>query len=85
MKLHALFLLLLLTHICDAQIITTIAGDGTMTITGDGGPATLAGIHMPAHMRTDAAGNLYFCNGDKVRKIDNAGIITHFAGGGGGG
>lgn len=84
MKLPALFLLLLLTHICDAQTITTIAGDGTMTITGDGGPATLAGIHQPGHMCTDAAGNVYFCIGDRVRKIDNAGIITTFAGGGSG-
>lgn len=78
-------LLLCMHRSATAQTITTIAGDGTMTITGDGGPATLAGIHQPGHLRTDAAGNLFLCFGGGVRKIDNAGIITAYAGGGTGG
>jgi hypothetical protein len=79
-------LLLCMHRSTTAQTITTIAGDGVMAVTGDGGPATLASIHQPNDLCVDATGNLFFCFGaGGVRKIDNAGIITHFAGGGTGG
>jgi trimeric autotransporter adhesin len=66
-----------------AQVITTIAGNGIDGYTGDGGPAIDAAF-TPAGLTTDSAGNIYF--GDivhsVVRKIDVAGIITTIAGDG---
>lgn len=40
-------------------IITTIAGVGTDETSGDGGPATLAGVVWPWAVSLDRAGNLY--------------------------
>jgi hypothetical protein len=42
--------------------IYTIAGDGTAGFTGDGGPATQAGLYKPLHVTVDPAGNLVFCD-----------------------
>src|SRR5207253_5326563 len=42
----------------DTGIITTVAGDGTDGLTGDGGPAIEAGLG-PADIAIDAAGNLF--------------------------
>ena len=65
-----------------AGIITTIAGNGTFTYSGDGGPATAAGIHVPDGLVTDAAGNVYVgcSSSQRVRKINTAGIISTIAG-----
>ncbi len=70
-----------------AGIITTIAGNGTFTSTGDGGAATAAGVNGPVGMAMDISGNIYVAEvlGHKIRKIDTHGIITTFAGGGIGG
>ena len=38
--------------------IYTVAGDGTAGFSGDGGPATGAGLSVPGGVATDAAGNL---------------------------
>jgi RHS repeat-associated protein len=53
-------------------VITTIAGNGTYSYTGDGGPATEAGFYMPRSMAVDALGNLYIAdtNNNRIRKID---------------
>jgi hypothetical protein len=61
-------------------IITTIAGNGTSVNSGDGGPATLAGVLPGFGICLDTAGNLYF--GELViRKIDIAtGIISTVGG-----
>ena len=65
-----------------AGIITTIAGTGAAGSLGDGGPATAAQLYTPGSVAVDAAGTLFI--GDaanyKIRKIDNAGIITTIAG-----
>ncbi len=62
-------------------IITTIAGNGTATITGDGGPATLAGIgNAFRYVCTDATGNIYISQPGRIRRIDPSGIITTIAG-----
>ena len=42
--------------------IYTIAGNGTQGFSGDGGPATAAGLNTPLRMTVDAAGNLVFCD-----------------------
>ena len=56
------------------NIITTIAGDGSGADSGDGGPATLAGLDQPFGMAMDAAGDLYFAEqgGNRVRVVDAA-------------
>lgn len=66
-------------------VITTIAGNGTYTHSGDGGPATSAGILAPEGVAVDSAGNIFISdNGThRVRRIDAAtGIITTVAGNG---
>src|SRR5689334_17525539 len=61
-------------------IITTVAGNGTLGYTGDGGPATGASfMTSPTYpgLAVDAAGNLYISDSGNqvVRKIDTAGIV----------
>lgn len=68
-------------------IITTVAGNGTSATTGDGGPATAAGIKRPIDAVYDAAHNIIISeySGGRIRKVDGAtGIITTIAGGGSG-
>lgn len=65
------------------QIIITYAGNGHNGETGDGGPATSAGVVYPEDICLDASGNLYIAGTNKVRKVDAAsGIITTVAGNG---
>ena len=65
------------------NIITTIAGNGTATYSGDGGPATKASLQHPAGVALDSAGNVYIADvlNNRVRKV-SAGIITTVAGNG---
>ena len=63
--------------------IATIAGNGTISYGGDGGPATGAQLNFPGQMTLDAAGNVYVVdnNNYRVRRISAAtGTITNFAG-----
>ena len=63
-------------------IITTVAGDGDFGDSGDGGPATAAGIRQPYGVAVDALGNLFISAGPEVRRVDAVtGIITTVAGG----
>lgn len=84
-----LYMLFLFPVFTQAQIITTIAGNGTNSYTGDGGPATAAEIWYPWGLATDISGNAYFTGSyyltsdyNNVRKINAAGIISSFAGNG---
>ncbi len=75
-------------------IITTIAGNGAEppvsngyrgTFSGDGGPATAAGLASPGGLVFDSAGNLYLADtgNGRIRRIDAiSGVITTFAGNG---
>jgi sugar lactone lactonase YvrE len=66
-----------------AGIITTIAGNGTVGLSGDGGPATNALIHTASTILMDGFGNLIFADrGDsRIRKIAAAtGIISTITG-----
>ena len=65
-----------------AGIISTIAGDGTIGSSGDGGPATAAQLNSPVALSMDAAGTIYVAdqNTNSVRKIDTSGIINLVAG-----
>ena len=64
------------------NIITTVAGNGIIGYTGDGGPATLAKISGPAGVGVDAAGNLYIADqgNHAIRMVDGLGIISTVAG-----
>ncbi len=65
-------------------IITTFAGTGAPSFSGDGGPAAAAKLNGPAGMVFDSTGNLYFADlyNNRIRKIDTSGIITTVAGNG---
>lgn len=70
---------------CYAQaVINTVAGNGTLVFSGDGGPATKAGVGIPPDMAVDGAGNLYIAdrNNNRIRKVDTSGTISTFAGNG---
>ena len=65
------------------DVITTIAGTGSSSYSGDNGQATSANIYYPHGIDIDSSGNVYFSDwGDnRVRKITAAtGIITTYAG-----
>ncbi len=70
-----------------AGIITTVAGTGVATYSGDGGQATNAGIRNPRRVSVDVDNNLYITNESDhvVRKVTSDGIISTFAGTGIGG
>ena len=65
-------------------IITTIAGNGQPEYSGDGGPATQAGLRWPRGVALDRRGNIYIADSanNRLRKIDPSGIITTIAGNG---
>ena len=67
-----------------AQIITTIAGNGTWGFSGEGGPATNAQFNFLAGITADRFGNIYIADqvNAVVQKIDINGILTRFAGSG---
>ena len=68
-------------------IITTMAGKSGSGYSGDGGAATNANLYSPYGVTFDAYGNLFIAddNNNRVRKVDQNGIITTVAGRIGGG
>jgi sugar lactone lactonase YvrE len=66
-------------------VITTVAGKGSSSYSGDGGPATNAGL-SPVSMLFDIYGNLFIADyaNNRIRKVDINGIITTVAGNGSG-
>lgn len=66
-----------------AGIISTVAGNGSSSFSGMGGPAVLAGIGPPLGVRTDNLNNLYISTSQRILKVDTAGLISVFAGNGG--
>ncbi len=64
-------------------IITTIAGSGSGSYSGDNGAATSAALNGPIGLALDSSNNVYISDSDnnRVRKVTVAtGIITTFAG-----
>jgi DNA-binding beta-propeller fold protein YncE len=65
--------------------ITTVAGNGESGLSGDGGPATEARLHIPEGIALDRSGNLYISDtqNNRVRRVNlKTGIITTIAGNG---
>jgi len=64
-------------------IITTVAGNGTLGFSGDGGLATAAQLNRPSCVLVDTSGNLYLADywNNRIRQIAfNTGIISTLAG-----
>ena len=65
-------------------IITTVAGSGSATPSGDGGPAISSGLQLPTGCAVDQSGNLFIvdrgANANVVRKVDTNGMISNYAG-----
>ncbi len=63
-------------------IITTVAGNGAKSYSGDGGPATAAGLYSPSDVTMGLDGSLYIADtfNHRIRKVDPDGIITTVAG-----
>ena len=68
-----------------AVYITTIAGDGSQSYGGDGGPATSARLNYPQGVVVGASGNIYIADTGNscIRMVtESTGIITTVAGDG---
>jgi sugar lactone lactonase YvrE len=66
-------------------IISTIAGTGTFSFSGDGGPAANAGLALPFDVAVDRHDNIYIADfgNARIRMIDSSGTIQTVAGTGG--
>jgi RHS repeat-associated protein len=68
-----------LAHI--PPVIQSAAGNGSVTLSGDGGAATSAGVPTPTSVAIGGDGTLYISDGQScVRKVSPGGIIGPFAG-----
>ncbi len=68
-----------------AQPITTVAGNGTFSYSGDGGTATSASLAYPSGVALDRQGNLFVADqyNYRIRRVDGVtGEITTVAGNG---
>ncbi len=66
-------------------VITTVAGTGSTTFTGDNGQATSAALYFPWGVAVDSSGNVYIADqyNHRIRKVTmSTGIITTIAGSG---
>jgi hypothetical protein len=63
-------------------IVTTVAGNGSVGTSGDGGPALNAALDSPSLLAADGAGNLYIAAPSRIREVSVDGIITTIAGNG---
>jgi trimeric autotransporter adhesin len=62
--------------------ILTVAGNGEAAFSGDGGPATLARLTVPAQLAVGPAGDLFIADAFNhvIRKVSLEGVITTVAG-----
>jgi len=63
-------------------IITTLAGSGLFSYSGDGGAATNASFRNPAGVTVDSAGNVYIADegNNRIRVVGTNGIINTIVG-----
>src|SRR5262249_61301975 len=71
----------------NAGIITTVAGNGRLGYSGDGGRAIAAQLWFPTSVAVDGAGDLFIADQvyNVVREVNTRRIITTLAGNGTGG
>ncbi len=71
-----------ITYRAQAQTISTYAGNGIGSYSGDGGAATAAAIHNPYGVCVDGSGNIFIADqsNNRVRKVNSSGIISTIAG-----
>jgi hypothetical protein len=62
-------------------IISTVAGNGTMGFSGDGGLAIGAELYYPTTVACDSLGNLYIADSynNRIRKVNSTGFISTLA------
>lgn len=60
--------------VSSSGIITTVAGNGTITYAGDGAAATASGLNYPEAVAVDASGNIFISagNGNVIYKVGTA-------------
>jgi len=64
-------------------LITTVAGNGISSFSGDGGPATSAALNYPTGVEVDLGGNLFIADDVNHRiRVVVGGVINTFAGNG---
>ena len=66
-------------------VITTVAGNGSVGFSGDGGPATAAELDFPEALTVDTAGDIFIADTDnqRIREVNAVtGNITTVAGNG---
>lgn len=68
--------------VVSSGMISTVAGNGTRGLAGDGGPAAAASLSNPLGIAVDAAGNLLIADSGnfRVRKVDVNGVISTYVG-----
>jgi trimeric autotransporter adhesin len=70
--------------VIDADIISTVAGNGVSGFKGDGGPATLAELKGPASVAVDSSGDIFIADtgNNRIREVLPSGRIKTVAGSG---
>jgi len=65
-------------------VISTVAGNGSIGFSGDGGPATSASLNYPSGVAVDSTGNLYISDAgnNRIRRVAPNGVISTIAGNG---
>jgi hypothetical protein len=69
-------------RLVNGGVITTVAGTGTASSTGDGSPALLGTVNLPQDVSALAAGGYLIADtaGNRIRRVDAGGTITTVAG-----
>jgi sugar lactone lactonase YvrE len=71
-----------LRRVDPAGVIHTIAGNGLMATSGDGGPASAATLNNPTSLLVERSRRILIAEGTRVRSIERDGTINTIAGGG---